>query len=285
MRPAMVHYTSNIYEGRFDENGVPMIGIGHGKHDYFPINIAQYGFMLHADYLQRQEPEKLKVLMSCVKVLNDLKSIENGCVAWWHRHYEAKYKIEPPWASAMAQGELISLYLRIYQITGDKVHLDTAIGAYEFLKIDFSQNGVRRYDKNGDLWFEEYPSEPPSFVLNGFIYTLFGLYDLYRVTNREDVKSDIDACIKTLINNLKNFDSGYWSYYDLQKQELVRYYYQKNVHVPQMEILFRLTGHEIFKHYKEKWEKQITTLNFLFVQIMYRIKPRWDKIKNKFNAV
>ncbi len=284
MRPAIIHYTSNIYDGGFDDNGVPMVGMVQGKLDYFSINIAQYGFKLHADCFEKQNPQKFKILMNCMKVLDKMKTEENGYAVWWHNFYEVKYKIQPPWASAMAQGELISLYLRIYQMTNDEQYLTTAIKAYEFLKVDFSQKGVRRYDKNGDLWFEEYPSEPPSFVLNGFIYTVFGLYDLYRVTRREDVKNDIDACIKTLVNNLKNFDAGYWSYYDLQKKELVRYYYQRNVHVLQMEILFRLTGLDIFRYYKDKWEKQLTPLNFLLVRIMYRVKPRLDKLKRILNV-
>jgi hypothetical protein len=28
------------------------------------------------------------------------------------------------------------------------------------------------------IWYEEYPTVPGSFVLNGFIYALVGLYDL-----------------------------------------------------------------------------------------------------------
>jgi len=30
--------------------------------------------------------------------------------------------------------------------------------------------------------YEEYPTTPPLFILNGFIYSLFGLYDLAQVS-------------------------------------------------------------------------------------------------------
>ncbi len=278
MRPARVHYTQNIYGGKFDKNGVPMITNTEGRLDYFPINIAQYGFMLLGDYIEEQKADTLATLKNCLAVLENIKTEKGDTAAWYHNHYETKYKIKAPWASSMAQGELISFYLRMYQLLGEEYLLDTAIKAYNFLKIEYKDGGVRRYDENNDLWFEEYPSDPPSYVLNGFIYTLFGLYDLYRVTQSKEVKTDIDLCIKTLKNNLPKFDTGYWSIYDLQKKELVRYYYQKNVHVPQLKILHILTNEDIFKKYADKWEKTVNPINFLLVQLMYRIKPRVQKL-------
>jgi len=280
MRPAIIHYTDNIWGGKFDENGVPLCGSVDGF-IYFPINIAQYGFILHAEWLETKSENTLITLKNCINVLESLKSEKNGTFVWHHNHYEAKYKIDSPWASAMAQGEVISFYLRMYQILKNAFLLDTAIKAYEFLKFDYKDGGVRRIDNNGYLWFEEYPSNPPSYVLNGFIYTIFGLYDLYRVTQRTDVKKDIDLCIETLKSNLHKFDAGYWSYYDLLKKELVRYYYQKNVHVPQLEVLYLLTNEPVFDKYKRKWEKTVTPINYLFVQIMYRVKYRFSFLFKK----
>jgi hypothetical protein len=179
----------------------------------------------------------------------------------------------------MAQGEAISLYLRLYQALGRPGLLDTAMKSYVFMTRSTSNGGVRRYDEQGNLWFEEYPSNPPSYVLNGFIYAVFGLYDLYRVTGDPRVKADIDACIDTLVRKLPSYDSGYWSNYDLQKRELVRYYYQKNVHVPQLAVLYELTREPLFRKYKNRWQKQLSPLNFLFVRIMYRVRPRLSRIR------
>lgn len=275
MRPALVHYTDNIYNGKFDEQGVPMCGFGDGGYTYFPINIAQYGFMLHADWLETKSEHTLDLLKSNLAVLESLKTeMEHSCV-WYHHHFEAKYKIAAPWASAMAQGECISFYLRMYQILGEEKLLITASKAFQFLDIDIVEGGVKRMDKDGNLWYEEYPSEPPSYVLNGFIYTLFGFYDLYRITGRTDVKKKIDACIKTIKENLSKYDAGYWSYYDLLKKELVRYYYQKNVHVPQLKVLYILTKEPIFNYYAVRWEHQLSAWNYFLVKIMYRILPRW----------
>lgn len=283
MRQAEVHYTSNLYDGGFDKDGVPMTMTQNGP-EYFATNIAQYCFILHAQYCDSKDESKLNTLHKCLTVLEHIK-VEDANSAYWVQKYDCdRYYIPAPWVSSMAIGEVISIYLRMYQLDNKPAYLQTAEKAYSFLKKTYEEGGVRRYDENGYLWFEEYPSDPPSYVLNGFIYTLFGLIDLYRVTQRLDVKADIDECIRTLKDNVHRFDSGYWSNYDLRYKELVRYYYQKNVHVPQMEILYKLTGEPVFKHYRDKWAKNITPFNYLLVQIMYRIRPRVQRLKKKFGV-
>jgi heparosan-N-sulfate-glucuronate 5-epimerase len=283
MRPALIHYTQNIYDGKFDENGVPMCLGPNGTLLYNPVNIAQYGFILHAQWAENKENSLLQKILNCIKQLELLKTEKEDYTVWLHDYGEVKYNIDAPWPSAMTQGEIISLYLRVYQITNDNDLLETTKRAYNFLKIDYLKGGARRIDENGDLWLEEYPSDPPSYVLNGFIYAVFGLIDLYRVTKNVDVKRDLDSCILTLENNLHRFDAGYWSYYDLLKKELVRYYYQKNVHVPQLEVLYVLAGKEVFNKYKVKWERTVNPFNFVLVQVMYRILHRWRKLQKKIS--
>lgn len=278
MRPAIVHYTENIWGGIFDDNGVPLIKID-GNYEYSPVNICQYGFILHARWYEKNDKKTLENLLACIQQLEKIKVENNQYAIWYNPFDDKKYAIKAPWPSAMAQGEVISLYLRVYQITQDESLLATAKKAYKFMNIPVEEGGVKRIDTHGNLWYEEYPSVPPSYVLNGFIYALFGLYDLYRITKNDLIKNDIDACLETLRNNLKKFDAGYWSYYDLRKKELVRYYYQKNVHVPQMKVLYSLTNDKVFEKYYQKWLKDLTLMNYLFVQLMYRVKPRMKKVR------
>jgi heparosan-N-sulfate-glucuronate 5-epimerase len=279
MRPAKIHYTSNIWGGSFDDNGVPMISTDIGI-QYSPINIAQFGFILHAEYLENPLEQIYRQLENCVRKILELKvQFNDNCCTWYHNYEEVKYHIPSPWASAMAQGEIISLLLRFNEISPSENLLHTAKEAYNFMLIEVENGGVKRLLVNKYFWFEEYPSSPPSNVLNGFIYAIFGIVDLIRVTNDPKIRETFEECIKTLEYSLKEFDSGYWSYYDLQKKELVRYYYQKNVHAPQLEILYILTGRKIFQIFKEKWQRNVNPINFIIVQIMYRLLPRWRKLK------
>ena len=273
MRPAIIHYVNNIYGGKFDEDGVPLIDTKIGL-VYSPINIAQYGFMVHSRYSETKNEADLRILKNCLAVLEKTKTKDDDKSIWYHEYPNAKYDLPLPWASAMAQGEVISFYLRMYQILDDDSLLQTAKEAYNYLKVWKSEGGVRVLDDEKNLWLEEYPTEKPLLVLNGFIYAIFGLFDLFRVTGSEEVKKEIDACILTLRNSLNKFDTGFWSLYDLGEGELVRYYYQKNVHVPQLQILYQLTGESIFDKYQKRWSSQLTKRNFLFVQVLYRVRYR-----------
>lgn len=279
MSEALIHYTDGIF-GDFDENGVPMIGWGQ-EADYYPCNIAQYGFILYEVWRRDQSlRDYFDKMQACLKWFELNKEKFRETYVWRQTKADSHYGLKPNWASAMTQGEVISFYLRMYQLNGDEHLLNTAIKAYDFLQFDVKDGGVRRFDADGNLWLEEYPTEQPSLVLNGFIYAVFGLYDLYRVTKLERVKKDIDSCVKTLKENIDKYDTGYWSLYDQMHGELVKYYYQKNVHTPQLEALFDLTGEEIFERLAKKWKKTVNPLNFLFVQMMYRILPRARKLKS-----
>ncbi len=274
-----IHYTSGFY-GDHDANGLPMVGYGE-QAQYYPINIAQYGLLLHAKYRLHKDERYLIALRHCVDKLCELGRHEGTTFVWRHDSVSERHNLSSGWASAMAQGECISLFLRWFQISNDERYLKLSNDAYEFMKIDVKEGGVRNHDIMNNMWLEEYPSpDGPSCVLNGFIYALFGLYDLYRVTHREDVKADIALCLDTLNQTLHKFDVGYWSLYDLYTYELVRYYYQLNVHVPQLAALYRLTGNTLFSEYAEKWRKTVTPLNYLFVQLMYRVRPRWIKLQS-----
>jgi hypothetical protein len=47
-----------------------------------------------------------------------------------------------------------------------------------------------------------------------------------------------------------------------------------------MAVLYGLTGEEMFETYRARWTRQITPLNYLLVQLMYRIRPRFRRLKS-----
>jgi hypothetical protein len=275
--PSFPNYSEYRY-GVFDERGVPLVRWGTDAH-YNPITIAQYGFIVHALHRRGWCGEAFSTLQTLLSWYEDNKSSHEGHCVWRQQGPSPHYRLSPGFISGMAMGEIISFYLRMYELNGDATLLRTAESAYGFLRVPFEQGGVRRLDAAGNLWFEEYPTPEPSFVLNGFIYCLFGLYDLYRVTRRPDVGEDIDACLTTLRVNLPRYDVGYWSLYDQMYRELVSTYYQRNVHVPQLEVLFGLTGDPLFGAYAARWRRQLRLTTRVWAQVMMRIRPRIGRLR------
>jgi hypothetical protein len=110
------------------------------------------------------------------------------------------YHLHAPWVSAMAQGEAASLLVRLERATGEERYGDAgrkALGAMPMAALP-----------DGSTFPQEYPTDPPSHVLNGGIYALWGLHDAGEPERFEEM-------IDTLVRNLHLWDTGSWSLYDL----------------------------------------------------------------------
>lgn len=270
----LADYTNSGY-GEFDSEGIPKMGKGD-KAYYNQVVIMNYGFALHTEVLRLINVEgNKKKLKKIINWLDQNKTEIDNYVIWKSQTPYARYGLKSGLALGITQGKAISFYLRMYELFDNNDYLETAKKAYRFLKLNKDQGGVRRIDENGYLWFEEYPSETPSYVLNGFVYAVFGIYDAYKLNIDAQAEEDYLSCLKTLNDNIHKYDSGYWSYYCQFLKELVMVYYQKNVHVPQMMAMYFISGNTLYKDYSNKWKKQINPLNILFVKLMYRIRYRF----------
>lgn len=126
---------------------------------------------------------------------------------------------EAGWYSSMGQGQAISLLSRVYKYTGQVKYLRSALKATNVFKVPSNKDGVLAMLFGKFSWYEEYPTTPPLYVLNGFIYSLFGLYDLSQTASSKDTREPkklFDQGINSLETLLPLFDNGHGSFYDLR---------------------------------------------------------------------
>lgn len=276
-KAAIAHFEQNNL-GNFDAKGIPYL-VEEDRNYYSVVYVIQYALIQFEFIYEKNDLEnREKIVLNCLNWIEENAEEFHGCIVW-RSEANHHYHLDKGWISSMYQGQAISLFLRAYQHFNEVKYLDLTHRIFPFFDIEFKDGGVKRIDENGFLWYEEYPTDPPSFVLNGFVYTIFGILDYYRVTGDEKAKKLYDECIKTLVANVKKYDRFYWTVYDQLKLELVSYYYQKNVHIPLMQILFELTGEKIFKDLNVKWTKQLNNPIYkLLVKVMYRVQPRLIKL-------
>jgi len=276
--PAIVHVERGVF-AKLDENGIPHTNHSNRK-NYAPVLIIQYALMCYDLYLSGENKEENRAnVLRIMNWLDENSEVFKDAIIW-RSIANDQYDLPEGWVSGMYQGQAISLYLRAYQLFEDEKYLDTALKVFNSFKYDYSEGGFKRIDKHNCIWFEEYPTPKPSYVLNGFIYAIWGIYDLYRVTKNQEAKELWDSCVNTLEVNLHKYDVWYWSVYDQLKEQLVSYYYQKNVHIPIMQVMYGLTEKEIFNKYAIKWEKNLNNSFHRFItQIMYRVQPRLKKLR------
>jgi hypothetical protein len=177
----------------------------------------------------------------------------------WHHHFDFEYRslLKSPWYSGLAQGLGISVLLRAYKETKKKKYLDAYYQAWPSMIKKIDEGGVVYIDDDGDYWIEEYIVNPPTHILNGFIWALFGVYDSWKYLNNKSAEKLFHGCIATLIKNINKYDTGYWSLYE-QSGTLIPmvaspFYHQ--LHMVQLIILYNLSGKIIFKEYADKWNR------------------------------
>ena len=97
--------------------------------------------------------------------------------------------------------------------------MNAAVNALKPFRIPSHQGGVLATFLGKYAWYEEYPTRPESLVLNGFIYSLLGLYDLNQIAPKAVNKEAgmlFDQGMVSLKKLLLLYDTGSGTSYDLR---------------------------------------------------------------------
>jgi hypothetical protein len=135
--------------------------------------------------------------------------------------------------------------------------LETASKAFKAFGQEITKpGGVTFTDDKGYIWLEELIFNPPTHILNGFIWAMWGIYDYYLLTKNQKAQQLFNESVKTLEENIQRYDIGFWTVYHLlpTKLKMVASPYYQRLHIVQLKAMHRLTGKKIFKDYAQKWE-------------------------------
>jgi heparosan-N-sulfate-glucuronate 5-epimerase len=256
----MTFATKANYDGVNDGSGIPLLDYrGDLGPKYNPIAISQFGLGNFNEWLGNGDDRSTRlrhVVLTADWLVANLESNHCG-VPVWHHYFDWEYRdtLRAPWYSGLAQGQGISLLHRAHAATGKDGYFQAAVRAYQALTLTIDQGGVVFVDQDGDPWIEEYIVDPPTHILNGFMWALWGVWDHWLVTREPEVKRFFDSCVQTLLKNLHRYDIGYWSLYEQSGTRLpmIASPFYHSLHIVQLEVLFRLTGHESFRAWAEKW--------------------------------
>lgn len=168
-----------------------------------------------------------------------------------------KYGAEPGWSSAMAQGEAISVLLRAHAYEPSQAYGDAAMRAVEPFRRDVTQGGVVWQD-GGDLFFEEIANDSAAHVLNGCIFALWGVWELWKCSDAQGLGDLVERCALTLRRWLPRFDTGWWTLYSLMlsaggRPHVATLKYHQ-FHIAQMAVLFAMLGQPAFKDAAGRWD-------------------------------
>ena len=255
-----------VLKSNLEINYLPKTELPNGDVTDFPIAIFQYGLGAYDLFLETNKKEYFSMFENAAFWAFNNQEKNGGWVTF---KYESKNN---PYSS-MAQGEGASLLLRYFYETKNDDYLEKAKKAIEFMKKDINDGGCTLYEDDG-VYLKEFPEKP--LVLNGWIFSLFGVYDYYLVSKDQDIIDFFNKSIKSMKQVIDKYDLGYWSKYDINKKIASPFYH--NLHISLLNVLFDLTNEDIFKQYSEKFKyyqsKFINRTRSFIIKAMQKIFER-----------
>ena len=199
------------------------------------------------------EPNLFPRFLATAELLRQAAQPNANATLWAYEADLPKYGIRAPWYSAMAQGQIASVFARMASRTGDPADAELAIRAIEPLLRPSEPCLVARTPEGPVL--EEAPSDRPSRILNGWIFALVGLQEVGEGLHDAGAELAFNEGIATLERALPLYDVGWWSRYSLYPHRLVdlaKPFYHC-LHVAQLAALHRLTGIDAFAETSARW--------------------------------
>ena len=214
-----------------------------GERVYFSIAIFQYGLGAYDLYLMTAEIKYQHLFMRTVDWALANQE-ESG--AW---NTFSIVNIIPPYSS-MAQGEGASLLVRAYMETRDLKYLQAAKQAVDFMCRSTAEGGCTQYS-DGKMWFKEYIEKP--VVLNGWVFSIWGLYDYCKASGDPQYKKLLDQAVNALEQDLASFACSYWSKYDMGNKLSSPFYHR--LHIAQLNVMYELFDRKTFLDYADQWDR------------------------------
>lgn len=246
------------YAGPRDHHGVPMLDYrGDISIQHNPIAVAQYGLANYNLLEGGEDKRRRRVVATADWLVRSLKKNRAGLWVWSH-HFDWEYRdtLKAPWHSGLAQGQGVSLLVRAHLLDNHSGYLEAAHKAFVTMVTRIAEGGTLFVDREGHRWIEEYIVDPPTHILNGFMWASWGAYDLHLATGDAEALRLFDDSVVTLKANLPRYDLGFWSLYEQSGTRLgmIASPFYHRLHIVQLRIMARLTGDATFDSWADRWE-------------------------------
>jgi hypothetical protein len=221
------------WEGPTDARGLPLNATDQGGEFHFPTTLFQkalghWDCWLEAGERGREHETAFRRIADWAVETQD---VQGGWPIW---PLFGMADLCPTAHSAISQGHGISVLTRAFALTRDAVYRQAAKRAAALLLLPIEQGGTSHCRPEG-LVLEEGPWPACEAILNGWIFGLFGLYDLQLADETDHVSEKLEATLGTLTQLLAQYDAGFWSWYDLSGHLASPTYHQ--LHQAQLQML------------------------------------------------
>lgn len=240
-----------------DRNGVRIVVVAGRRYDH-PVAQATFGLNNLESYRVSGDNLYLDRAAAQARRLMDRAKRHGGA---WYLPYPFRFDLHglagesmvPPWFSAMAQGQALSLFVRLYEVTGEPQYRTAADAVFaSFLRPRATSRPWTVWiDTSGYLWLEEYAGPRPDRTYNGQIFAAWGLWDYWRLTDDPRAGRLWDGALTTIAAYAPTIRNPRWiSSYCLSHQWSTVWTYHE-IHIQQLATLYTLSHDARFAQYAE----------------------------------
>src|SRR5581483_6096835 len=167
-----------------------------------------------------------------------------------------KYGASSGWTSAMGQGEAISVLLRADHHDPGAGFSEAALRAAQPFRWEIAQGGVV-WRSGDDVFFEEVANAHAPHILNGCIFALWGVWELWQRSGEPWLRELAQQSARTIARLLPRYDTGWWSLYSLMRSaggrpHLATLKYHE-FHIAQLHVLAAMFSEPLFEKTAQRW--------------------------------
>lgn len=233
------------WHGDLDDEGIPVNVLADGRSVHFVTTIVQKALGHWDRWLQAGHDTEKQAFVKICRWLLSAQDDSGGWPVW-----SALGMSLPSSYSAMTQGECASAFVRAWKLTGEAAFAAGAREAIALLRTSVGDGGTAIVGPQ-ELFLEELPSNPRSSILNGWVFALFGLYDVWLALDDDSARQSLVRTMDTLKRRLGDYDAGYWSYYDVRGHLTSPFYH--DLHIHQLTALSMVDADPVHLRYRDRW--------------------------------
>lgn len=238
-----------------------------------------YALAVHDAYLQLDQHERRKEFLYYADYFRKAQ-LDNGDWPYLFDWPGSK----APWVSALAQGRGASVMTRAFLMTKEESYKDAAIKAISHFDLPVAEGGYMiRHRLTGLPYYEEYPSRPIG-VMNGFMASLLGCWEVAHWLGDEKARQLFDQGIVSLIEMTPHYMTQWWSVYDrnpdVKSPNLNTPRYHKLV-LSYFEILSVLSNNPQLAVQRDKWRECLGPVNETRAMVL---KFKWKLSHGVFSS-
>jgi len=268
---------------RMDPAGIPKVWYRLTGAIYRPAYVAWYALVNLGHYLRGKGSQHLEIFLNQIDWLESHAVLrDDGAVVWPQPfdYSEPGIHLRAPWVSANAQGMAMSAMVRGWRVTKKHSLLELLRHSAKIFDLKVGQGGIRGH-VDGSVFYTEVPGGPLPGILDGFMTSLLGLYDLFVETEDAGVGQLFWDGLDGLKRLLPAWDYRQkWSWYGHRAYLSPPAYNCLNR--LQLIMLARLSGELCLAEYADRWnpanlssfERSEIYLGFLLTKNAFRIRRR-----------